>query len=106
MPAVSSHPVRVEHGVEVAVVGVGSRTRSPHAASGFGGDGQRLRIAVDADHAIGAAFEQGPGVPAKADRAVHEQCPLAAAPGTAGLFDHHRQVLLAGPRPWWLKRPN
>ena len=85
--------VRVEHRVEVAVVGVGQ----PHAIAicgqRLGGHGERLRVAVDADHLVGAALEEGPRMPTETHGAVHVRAPSLRLEEPHGFVDHHRQVL-------------
>ena len=85
--------LRVEHGVEVAVVGMGQ----PHAIAiggqRLGRHGERLGVAVDADHLVGAALEERPRVPAEAHGAVHVRAPALRLQEPHGLVDHHRKVL-------------
>ena len=57
-----------------------------------GGQLQRVRVAIDAQHAPGPGFNEGPRVPAEADRAIHEE--PAALRGKRGqnLRSHHGNV--------------
>ena len=86
-------PRAVSTSVDLAIVSVHQLDAIAEGGEGVARDGQRVRIAIEADQAVGARVEERAAVAAETDRAVDEESATCRREDLDG-FGHHDRLVL------------